>query len=317
MASWKTNSVFIKAVVSMDRNLKGTILIMLSACAFGLMPTLSKLSMKEGLNVSSILAYRFTLASIFIWVYILVKGKSYKTTKSHLIYLISISVIGYVGTSATYFSALKYVSSYIAAILMYIYPSLIVAYEILYLKEKVDYYKEIVALVVATVGIILIVWNDEINASFLGILLSLASGFFYAFYTVGLQEKRTKEMESIVVTGYILLFSAISFLGKSVVTNTLILPNFKAWIYIITFALVSSCFAIFAYAVGVKLIGDSRTEIISTLEPVFATFMGVIIFNEKLTLFSIIGGIMIISAIIILQVKGDEKVNNLESKEQP
>jgi len=286
----------------MNTNIKGTILIILSAFAFGLMPTLSKLSMEEGLNVSSILALRFSIATVLIWAYIFIKKIEYKTDKNHLIYLIIVSVVGYVGTSATYFNSLRYVSSYIAALLLYIYPTLIVVYEIIILKYEKDI-RKILALVLSTIGIASIVWGDNINISLLGIILGIGSAFFYALYTIGLQEKRTKEMDSIAVTGYILLFSAISYLSKSLITDTIKLPNsINGYIYIFAFAIISSCFAIFAYCTGVKIIGASRASIISTMEPVFATILGIIIFKEKFTLLSFLGGSLILIAILVLQL---------------
>ena len=284
-----------------NQKLKGMVLIILSAFAFGLMPTFSKLALKEGLNISSLLALRFIIASIVVWSYILIKKISFKTSFSHFFYLILISVGGYAATSISYFTALTYISSYVVVILLYLHPSLIVMYEIIFLKKKKNL-KKILALIVSTLGIILIVWSDNISISLIGILLSLLSAFFYTFYILGLQEKRTKAMNPIVVTGYILLFSAISFLLKSLFTNTFYLSSSTNGIlYVTAFSLVSTVFAIFAFCIGVRLIGASRAAIISTLEPVFATILGVILFKENVTFYSLIGGLLIIAAIIILE----------------
>lgn len=286
-----------------NKKVQGIILIIFSALAFGLMPTLSKLSLQEGLNVSSLLALRFIVASVIVWSYIFIKKIPYKTSRSHFFYLVLISVGGYVATSISYFTALDYVSSYIVVILLYLHPALIVMYEIFYLKHKKDM-KKIVALLVSTLGIILIVWTDSLSISFVGILFGFFSAFFYTFYILGLQEKRTKIMNSIVVTGYILLFSAISFVLKNLFTNTLYLPTtVKGLWVVIVFALVSTVFAIFAFCTGVRVIGASRAAIISTLEPVFVTILGVSLFKENLNLYSLIGGLLIITAVIVLEGK--------------
>lgn len=288
-----------------NEKIKGTILIIFSALAFGLMPTLSKLATKEGLNTSSILSLRFIVASAVVWGYIFIKGIPFKVSKSHLGYLILISVAGYFGTALSYFTALDYVSSYIVEIILFIHPVFIVMFEIFFLKYEKDP-KKIVALSVSIFGIILIVWNDSISVSTIGILLSLVSAVCYTFYILGLQEKRTKAMNPIVVTGYILLFSAVSFLLKSLLTHEFMLPtNGTGAMYILIFALVPSVLAIFAFCIGVRYIGASRAAIISTLEPVFATILGVSIFNEHLTLNTFFGGLLVISAIIILEGKRD------------
>ncbi len=284
-----------------NQKLKGIVLIILSAFAFGLMPTFSKLALQEGLDISSLLALRFIIASVVVWGYILIKKISFKTSLSHFFYLILISVGGYAATSISYFTALSYISSYVVVILLYLHPSFIVMYEIIFLRKKKNS-KKILALIVSTLGIILIVWSDNVSISVIGILLSFLSAFFYTFYILGLQEKRTKAMNPIVVTGYILLFSAISFLLKSLFTNTFYLSSsINGILYVVAFSLVSTVFAIFAFCIGVRLIGASRAAIISTLEPVFATILGVTLFEENLTLYSLIGGLLIIVAIIILE----------------
>jgi drug/metabolite transporter (DMT)-like permease len=50
-----------------------------------------------------------------------------------------------------------------------------------------------------------------------------------------------------------------------------------------------------------KRIGPSQVAIISTIEPVVTTIMATILFNDFLSFPQIMGGVLVISGIIVLQ----------------
>ncbi len=277
-------------------------MILLSAISFGIMPMFSQLSLKEGMNISALLFWRFLIATIAIWLYIFLKNIPYMTSKRHLFYLIVLSAIGYMGTSATLYMAYTYISGSLATIIFFIHPAMITAYEIFILKKKEDI-RKVLSLIVATLGLILVVGNINIHINLTGIILSLLSAVFYSFYVLGLEEKRTAATNSIVVTGYVLLFtSMIYFIECSIKQNISFPPTIKSWYYIIILSVISTVIATITFCKGIRLVGPSTGVIISTFEPVFACIIGFFIMGELLTLSMIIGGIFILSAILILQI---------------
>ncbi len=73
--------------------------------------------------------------------------------------------------------------------------------------------------------------------------------------------------------------------------------------YIFLLAFLCTFVAAVSFCKGVKYIGSSNAAIFNTLEPVVAYFAGIIIMNDKVSTNAIIGGFLILGAIIYLNVE--------------
>ncbi|WZL72866.1 EamA family transporter [Clostridiaceae bacterium 35-E11] len=285
-----------------NTKLKGTFLIIVSTVAFGIMPTISQLAVKQGMNLSSILFYRFLIATIILWIYIFLRRIPYKTTKEHFLYLMLIGILGYAGTSWALYAAYGYISGSLATILLFTHPSMIAIYEMFVSKTGKDIPK-ILSLLTATVGMVFVVWDKNMQLNMSGVFLSLLAAICYSFYALGLGERRTKQMHSIVVTGYVLFFATFTYFIKLMIQKNVFLPNTTlGWFHIFALAIFCTVVATITFCKGVQLIGPSTAVIISTFEPVFACVAGFFIVGDKLTSSIITGGILIVSAIFILQI---------------
>jgi drug/metabolite transporter (DMT)-like permease len=75
------------------------------------------------------------------------------------------------------------------------------------------------------------------------------------------------------------------------------------WIGVFAIALVSTALAIVTFFAGLKRIDPAITSMISTLEPVVTVLLAVVVLGETLSIPKIIGGIMILVAVIFLAKK--------------
>jgi drug/metabolite transporter (DMT)-like permease len=66
-------------------------------------------------------------------------------------------------------------------------------------------------------------------------------------------------------------------------------------------ALVSSVIAFSALIKGLSVLGPVRTAIIATVEPFFTAILGVIVLRNQLGVTTIIGGILIAAAIVVIE----------------
>ncbi|QZY54769.1 DMT family transporter [Crassaminicella profunda] len=282
--------------------LKGTVLVILSTFAYGSIPVISKLSFEEGLNVSSILFFRFFIAALITWGYIFLRRMPYKTSKSHFFYLLVLGAAGFLGTSAFIYMAYTYISGSLATIILFTHPAMIASYEMLVLKEGKDI-RKILALIASGIGMILVVWSNNIHINVVGVIFSLLSALCYSFYALGLSEKRTKVMHSVVVAGYVAFSCSLAYFIQGMMNHNIFLPSTsKGWIYILIQAIFCTVIPNIAFCKGVQLIGSSTSVIISTFEPAVACVTGFFILGEVLTFSMIIGGLLILSAIFILQI---------------
>ncbi|QXM07205.1 DMT family transporter [Crassaminicella indica] len=296
--------------------LKGTLLVILSTFAYGSIPVITKLSFEEGLNVSSILFFRFFIAAIITWGYIFSKNMHYKTSLSHFLYLLLLGAVGFLGTSFFICSAYTYISGSLATIILFTHPAMIAGYEMVVLKEEKDI-RKLLALIVSGIGMVLVVWSDNIHINLIGVIFSLLSALCYSFYALGLSEKRTKAMNSVVVAGYVAFSCAAVYFIQGMLNNNIFLPSTsKGWMYIFIQALFCTVFPTIAFCKGVQLIGSSTSVIISTFEPVVACITGFFILGEVLTLPMMLGGVLILSAIFILQIPKEIKITLLNESGQ-
>ncbi|WP_053955531.1 DMT family transporter [Inediibacterium massiliense] len=282
--------------------LKGSILVILSTFAFGAIPVISQLALHENLNIPTVLFFRFFIASCITWTYIFTKKLNYKIDLSHFFYLGILSIVGFLGTAYFIYVAYTYISGSLATIILFTHPAMISCYEFFVMKTSRDI-RKILALICATIGMILVVWSPNIELNILGVIFSLLSAICYSFYALGLNEKRTRKLNSIVISGYVSFFCSISYFIVGLFKHTIFIPTTtNGWIYILILATFSTVFATITFCKGIQLIGPSTAVIISTFEPVVACVSGFFILDEVLTLPMIIGGVLILSAIFILQI---------------
>ncbi|MDQ6885633.1 MAG: DMT family transporter, partial [Candidatus Dormibacteraeota bacterium] len=103
------------------RDAVGVALVIVSACCFGSLGIFGKLAYRLGLTTPQLLTYRFALAAVLLWLATLVFRQPLPPRRS-LLGLAIMGGAGYVGQSASYFSALHYIPASTNALLLYTYP---------------------------------------------------------------------------------------------------------------------------------------------------------------------------------------------------
>ena len=68
-------------------------------------------------------------------------------------------------------------------------------------------------------------------------------------------------------------------------------------------ALVTAVIPFLAYTCGLQNVEASKAGIIATIEPMVATLIGILVFSEPLTLISGLGILLILTAVVILNLK--------------
>lgn len=109
----------------MNRYYKGVILILLSTVGYGAMPVFAQYAYRGGISVSTLLFIRFFLAAVFLFAYVFLKIRKISLTKANLVSLLVLGGVCYTLQSTFYFSAIKYIPSSLAALILYTYPALV------------------------------------------------------------------------------------------------------------------------------------------------------------------------------------------------
>ena len=280
----------------MDR-LVGVILIAVSASCFGAMAIFARLAYEAGTDPITVLFLRFTIAAIFMVTVMAVKGIAFPRGRT-LISLTLMGALGYVGFSLSFFTALTMAPAGLVAILLYLYPAFVTILATIFLKKPVTMLK-CVALSMTFGGTILIIGLDSGNGQVLGIVLGITAAVLYSIYIV-VGSKVILNAGAFPASTVVIISAGVVFSGVVAVKGVQFPATLTGWISVFAIALVSTALAIVTFFAGLKKIDPANASMISTLEPVVTIMLAVFVLGEAMTIPKILGGIMILTAVVLL-----------------
>ena len=293
----------------MDR-LFGVLLILVSAASFGAMPIFARFAYEEGSNPITVLFLRFSIASVFMITLMILRGTALPRGRT-FIALVLIGGVGYVGQSLSYFTALTLASAGLIAILLYLYPVLVVMLTALFLKESITKLKTL-ALLLALGGTVFTIGLDR-RGQFLGIVLAITAAIIYSVYTI-VGSKVIKKTDAFSSSAVIVVSAGVVSCGIVAVHGGEWPATMVGWISIISIALISTVVGIVTFLAGLRRIGPATASMLSTFEPVVTVSLAVIALGEAITFSKIVGGMMVLSAVTLLAKSEPKTTNNKEPR---
>lgn len=279
---------------------RATLLIVVSACCFGSLTTVTLLAMQAGMSLVNLIFWRFSIAAL------LLRALTWNARKEHrfnrpALRLMIMGGIAQAVISYLSFKSLDFLPVGALAFLFYTYPAWVAIISSIRGKEALTRAR-VLALVVATVGIAIMVGAPHVIAlSTIGILMALGTALLYALYLPMIHEAQ-KELPALLSSFYLVTGIAITFLIVSLMSGGIIFPGTAAsWSYLLLLSVVGTVFAFGSLMAGLHVLGPVRTSIISTVEPFFTAILGAVVLRQGLTLAIVAGGVFIAAAVIILE----------------
>lgn len=178
---------------------KGFFFGILAAVSYGVNPLGAKYLYEEGLNVESVLFYRYGLAALIIGLImvgkILMNGKvtsassvtgnieTFKVSRGELSTLIALGLL-FVISSLTLYCSFLYMDSGVACSLLFVYPVMTAVLMAMLYGENITK-ATAAAIVLSLVGVLLLYKGDgETVLSTVGVLLVMVSALSYALYII-------------------------------------------------------------------------------------------------------------------------------------
>ncbi|MGE5465120.1 MAG: DMT family transporter [Syntrophothermus sp.] len=289
------------------KRLTGILLIVISAASFGTLAIFGRLLYADGLDTFSMLFLRFGFATLLMTAILLARRENFPRGK-FLLALIGMGAIGYVGQSFSYLSAIKYASAGLVALLLYLYPMFVFILSVVFLGEKITWLK-VMAIVLALTGTALIV--DPKGGQPLGIFFSLAAALIYSGYII-VGTNVTRHV-SPVQSSVVIFASAGLVYGILMSINGAHFPTTSAgWIHIAGIVLMATVIPVVTFLAGLERIGPTHSAMLSTLEPVVTVLLAAWFFAERLAWIVLLGGGLILVAVILLTRKELENEPSLE-----
>lgn len=285
------------------KKIYGILCVVISSIAFGIMPIIVKIAVNNGMNMYSILFYRFSMAVILLFLLIKLKHYSLRLSKKQMLYTILLGVLGYSFTSISLFLSYNYISVGTATTIHFLYPAIVTISTIIFFKDKLSS-RKLIALLLSLIGVYMLIGGTSSSFNIKGVSLAALSSVFYSLYIIGISNNEIRKINNYVLTFYISLISSmVMLLFGNVMGGFSFALNPIQLFLMIGLAFISTVLALIMFVAGVKVIGPSNASILSTLEPIVSIILGVLVLGEILTPHIIIGCCFILMSVAFLSIK--------------
>jgi drug/metabolite transporter (DMT)-like permease len=277
------------------KKLIGILLIAISAASFGTLGIFGQYVYGDGMDIFTALFIRFGVSAVFM-ITVLILRKEHFPRGRILAQLIGMGAVGYVGQSFLYLSSIKYASVGLIALLLYLYPMFVFILSTIFLREKATAVK-IVALVLSIVGAGLTV--DPQGGQLRGVVMIIAAALVYSVYII--VGANVMKHVSAFQSSAVIFASAGAVYGMLTFANGVHLPESSTgWFAMLGMIVFSTIIAITTFLAGLELVGPTNAAMLSTLEPVVTVLLAAWLFGERLTPITLLGGGLILTAVLVL-----------------
>jgi drug/metabolite transporter (DMT)-like permease len=289
---------------------KGYLCVMAAAIMWASSGTAGKALFQTGITPIELVQIRVTLSSVFLLICFGIFSRHLLRIRLRdILYFLLLGGAAMAMVQLSYFYAISKIQVSAAILLEYLAPILVAAYSILFWNERLTAVK-ITALLLAMAGCFLVVGGYDLqllNMNRAGILWGLTSAVSFASYTL-LGERGLHRYPPWTVIFYAFVFATLTLNIAYKPANYLLADYYSptqlgCLLYIV---IIGTIIPFGLYFVGVNHIRSTRTTITATLEPISAAFMAFYVLGEVLQPFQIVGGMSVISAIVLLQLQREK-----------
>lgn len=193
------------------------------------------------------------------------------------------------------FQAYKYTTVSLATLSYYFAPVIVTLVCPILFRERLTI-KQIICFIMSTLGLILIIGIGDVGSgnNLLGIMFGLGAAVFYA--TVILLNKFIKNVEGMPRTFLQFIAAIIILLPYVFSTSGITLCNLDniGWINLLIVGLFHTGITYCMYFSSLKELPGQKAAILSYIDPLVAVLISVVILGEAMTLWQVIGGMLIL-----------------------
>ena len=290
----------------MNPKAKGFLLGAIAAAAYGMNPLFALPLYKAGMNPDSVLFFRYLFAIPLLGIMLKARGRNFRIQRKEIFLLIVMGILVAV-SSLTLFESYNYMDAGIASTILFVYPIIVALIMTFVFKEKLK--KLTVLCIFLALGGISLLYKSEDGTSLdlTGTLLVFVSALTYAIYIVGVNQPAIKNVATLKVTFYVLLFGVFLFVLRLFCGKNLSVPDADQWYLwgnLLALAVFPTAISFLCTTSAIQYIGSTSTSILGALEPVTAIFFGVTVFGETLTAREGLGLVMVIVAVTLVIAGG-------------
>lgn len=278
---------------------------------FSLKSIFIKLAFMEGVDTTTLMFLRMTIALPFYIAVLLYAMKTRPTKaaqlhKKNITITIILGFLGYYLASYLDFESLHYISAQLERLILFTYPIIVAILSWIFFREKITI-KILISMVLSYAGVGFLFFNEAGagNENLLkGTILVGAAAFFFSIYVVFSKDLISK-LGSLIFTSIAMSTAVFYILVQFLATRDISDLNVSPKVWLLSFLLAIFCTLIpsFLTAEAINRIGATRMSITGSIGPVFTIFIAVIFLGEDFGWEHIVGLLLVLIGVGLLRTK--------------
>lgn len=295
------------------QRLKGILFIVSGAMLWGATgPLMEWLLNHTSLTVSFMLTIRLSVAGMILLTYLLLTGKNIFGIWQHKLWgrqLIVFGIVGMLGVQFAFVAAIHESNAVLATLLQFLAPIFVVAYVSLSLKKWPPKY-QVIGIIGTLMGLFLLLTNasfDSLLISPKALLWGVAVGLTFAFYTL-YPARLMREWNVLLVVGWGMLIGGLTLgiVSRVWLSNQwIVFTDFKTLLLMVALIFFGTV-AFILFLSSMKYITVVETSILSSIEPLTAMIISVIVFGTSLGFWQLVGVFVMLVCVTWLSIAGEK-----------
>ena len=293
-----------------DKSSVGLFLGLMAAVCYGFIPLFTKELQAPAvglpLSSSTILFYRFGIASLILAAIMFVRRESFRITYAEFVRLVQLAFLSN-GAALFLISGYRYCSSSgVATTLHFTYPILTALIMMIFFRER-SRLSTWIAIGLSIAGVALLSGVGG-GAQWLGIVLEIISALCFALYLIRVNRSRVSQMPVVKLTFYVMAFGALIFAAFiayeradfDISAHYALIPSASGWLNLCLLSVICTVVTNLALVYATQNIGPTVASILGVLEPLTALVLGILFLGEELTPSMAAGIGLILPAVLII-----------------
>jgi drug/metabolite transporter (DMT)-like permease len=298
--------------------LVGAGLIILAAVSFGTLGPLSRYADQAGVSSLTLVTWRAAVGAACVAAFLTWRTlfghhpiSPWRTLPAPDRWFVSVAALTNAGLNLAVFTAFVRIGIALTLLIFYLYPALVAIASVARFGEQLDRIRW-AALGVSLAGVILVMAGagpvDKLDLVGIGLALigALAQMFDALSARHGFGSIPGPQAAAITMSGAAAAYLAFGLLIGHLGDVAQPLASLTALWPVLLAGVVGAGLPTVCFITGIRRLGAPRATILATLEPVVGVGLAALLFNEPPTGMQIVGGALIISAGILLQLRRPE-----------
>lgn len=267
---------------------------------------------ENGIDSTTLLFLRFSIAIIYLLIAILIADKTFLKINKQDISLFIICGLSILGLNLCYNQSINTVPLSLAAILLSTAPVFVLVFEYFLFGEKISSVK-VLSVILVLIGCTLVtgfIEENSIDISLIGVITGIGAAIFWAMYSVSSRKSIDIGKHTFTILFYsliIITIVTIPFTNFTQINNFISLNTIPNILYLLLHSLISFALPYILITISLNHLDAGTAVILSSGEPIAALVFGTIFYLEIPTLLMECGVIITIAALIILSRSSSNK----------